>query len=48
MLARVAGCPTDKASGLYIHHHVGKKKRDKLLTIYSELNLVYKSYKILQ
>ena len=38
MLARVAGCPTDKASGLYIHHHVGKKvkKGDKLLTIYSE------------
>jgi hypothetical protein len=25
LLARVAGCPTDKASGLYIYHHVGKR-----------------------
>ncbi len=38
LLARIAGCPMDKSSGLYIHEHVGKKvkKGDKLLTIYSE------------
>ena len=37
-LARVAGCPTDKSSGLYLHYHVGDnvKKEDKILTIYSE------------
>ena len=37
-LARVAGCPVDKYSGLYIHKHKGEKveKGDKLLTIYSE------------
>lgn len=38
LLARVAGCPIDKAAGLYIHVHVGDKfkKGDKLLTIYAE------------
>jgi thymidine phosphorylase len=37
-LARVAGCPLDKSSGLYLHHHVGEKlkKGDKILTIYAE------------
>ena len=37
-LARIAGCPLDKASGLYLYFHVGDeiKKRDKILTIYSE------------
>ena len=38
MLARVAGCPIDKSSGVYLHAHVGDKlkKGDKILTIYSE------------
>jgi len=38
ILARVAGCPSDKASGLYLHHHVGEelRKKQKILTIYSE------------
>ena len=38
LLARVAGCPMDKLSGLYIYNHVGTKvkKGDKILTIYSE------------
>jgi putative thymidine phosphorylase len=38
LLARMAGCPVDKYSGLYIYHHVGSKikKGDKILTIYSE------------
>lgn len=38
MLARVAGCPVDKSSGVYIHAHVGKelKKGEKILTIYAE------------
>jgi len=37
-LARSAGCPTDKAAGLYLHFHVGErvKKGQKLITIYSE------------
>jgi AMP phosphorylase len=37
-LARAAGCPIDKFSGVYLHCHVGDKikKGDKLLTIYSE------------
>ncbi len=37
-LARVAGCPADKFAGLYIYHNLGEKikKRDKILTIYSE------------
>ncbi len=37
-LARIAGCPVDKFSGLYLYFHVGDKvkKREKLLTIYSE------------
>ncbi len=38
LLARVAGCPIDKSSGLYLHAHVGDKlkKGDKILTIYAE------------
>jgi len=38
LLARVAGCPIDKSSGLYLYNHVGfkVKKGDKLLTIYAE------------
>lgn len=37
-LARVAGCPIDKSSGIYLHHNLGDKikKREKLITIYSE------------
>ncbi len=37
-MARIAGCPLDKASGLYLYVHIGDKvkKRDKILTIYSE------------
>ena len=37
-LARVTGCPTNKYSGLYLYFHVWDKvkKRDKILTIYSE------------
>ncbi len=37
-LARIAGCPIDKFSGLYLYFHVGDKikKQEKLLTIYSE------------
>jgi thymidine phosphorylase len=37
-LARVAGCPIDKSSGLYFHFHRGDKikKREKILTIYAE------------
>jgi AMP phosphorylase len=38
LLARVAGCPMDKSSGLYIYHHVGDKlkKGDKIITLYAE------------
>ena len=37
-LARVCGCPEDKASGLYLHKHLGDKvkKGEIILTIYSE------------
>ena len=37
-LARVAGCPVNKFSGIYLYFHVKDKikKREKLLTIYSE------------
>jgi putative thymidine phosphorylase len=37
-LARVAGCPVDKESGLFLYAHLKDKikKGDKLLTIYSE------------
>jgi AMP phosphorylase len=37
-LARVAGCPVDKSSGLFLYVHVGYnvKKGDKIMTIYSE------------
>ncbi|MFH1787645.1 MAG: thymidine phosphorylase family protein [archaeon] len=37
-LARIAGCPVDKSSGIYLYFHIGDKikKGDKILTIYSE------------
>ena len=37
-LARIAGCPVDKFSGVYIYKLAGEKihKKDKLLTVYSE------------
>ena len=37
-LARIAGCPISKSAGLYLYFHVRDKikKRDKILTIYSE------------
>jgi putative thymidine phosphorylase len=37
-LARIAGCPVYKPAGLYLYFHVGEKvkKKDKLLTIYSQ------------
>ena len=37
-LARNAGCPTDKSSGIYLYFHVGDnvKKGQKLLTVYAE------------
>ncbi len=37
-IARFAGCPIDKASGLYIYHHLNDrvKKGEILMTIYAE------------
>ncbi len=37
-LARIAGCPGDKFSGIYLHVHKNNpvKKGDKLLTLYAE------------
>jgi len=37
-LCRVAGCPVDKFSGVYLHKHLGEeiKKGERILTIYSE------------
>ncbi len=37
-MARVAGCPVDKYSGLYLHKHVGEKlmKGEKILTVYTD------------
>lgn len=37
-LARLAGSPVDKYSGIYLHKHVGDevKKREKILTVYCE------------
>ncbi len=37
-LARMAGCPVDKKSGLYLYFHEGDeiKKGEKIMTIYSE------------
>lgn len=37
-IARLAGCPIDKGSGIYLHKHVGDKLIDgeALVTIYSE------------
>ena len=38
LLARIAGCPTDKSAGIYLHAHKDDKikKNEKILTIYSE------------
>jgi len=38
LLARIAGCPMDKAAGLYLYKHVGDKleKGEKVITIYAE------------
>ncbi len=38
LLARIAGCPVDKSSGIFLYTHTGCKlhKGDKILTIYSE------------
>lgn len=37
-LARIAGCPVDKASGVYLYKHTQEevKKGDKIITIFSE------------
>ena len=37
-LARMAGCPIDKYSGIYLHKHVGEtvKKGEKIMTLYAE------------
>ncbi|MEK6842531.1 MAG: thymidine phosphorylase, partial [Nanoarchaeota archaeon] len=37
-LARITGCPVDKFSGVYLHHHVNEpvKKGEKIITLYSE------------
>ena len=37
-LARIAGCPADKAAGVYLYNHVGYQieKKEKILTIYAE------------
>ncbi len=37
-LARMAGCPLDKYSGVYLYHHVGERimKGEKIMTIYCE------------
>ena len=37
-LARIAGCPSDKASGLYLYKHVGERlnQGERLITIFSE------------
>lgn len=51
LLARVAGCPADKSSGiyLYVHKDTKVKRNEKLLTIYAEsksrLNNAIKFYK---
>lgn len=43
-LARIAGCPVDKSSGVYLYKHVNEKisKGDRLLTIFSESSLKLK------
>ena len=37
-IARVAGAPNDKGSGIYLYNHIGSRvrKKDKLFTVYSE------------
>jgi len=37
-LARMAGCPIDKYSGIYLHKHVGDgvKKGEKIMSLYAE------------
>ena len=53
-IARAAGCPTDKAAGLYLHVHVRDKiSKDKpLVTLYAEtkekLNFAKKAYERLR
>jgi len=39
-LARILGCPVDKSAGIYLYFHVGDKvkRREKILTLYSETN----------
>ena len=37
LLCRVLGAPESKGAGVYLHHHVGKiKKNEKIITLYSE------------
>lgn len=38
LLARIAGCPIDNSSGLYLYSHVGNKirKGEKILSVYAE------------
>lgn len=49
-VARAAGCPSDKSSGLYLHAHVGNsfRKNDSLVTIYAntedKLNFAKETY----
>jgi thymidine phosphorylase len=37
-LARMAGCPIDKSSGIYLHKHVGDnlKKGERMMSLYAE------------
>ena len=50
-LARLAGCPNDKSSGVYIYKHIGDKinSGENIVTIYSEskekLNQAVKFFK---
>jgi putative thymidine phosphorylase len=51
-LARVAGCPVDKFSGIYLYAHIGAKlkKGEKIITLYSDsktrLQEAIKYYKV--
>ena len=50
LIAKTAGCPADKSSGVYLYKHVGDKirKGEKIITIYSgsssELDYAKKAY----
>ena len=37
-VARISGCPADKAAGIYLYKHCNENviKNEKILTIYSE------------